>query len=146
MNLRVTVKKYIVWVCAFVLSTALLCGCDVYTPGTYTILSSDGITWNIPEYTGGAHIELNGNKPYFTDNDYSLVSFEEYGDLDRLGRCTYAFANLCTDTMPSKPRESIGMIKPSGWQISKYDFVGGKYLYNRCHLNRLQQSGANANE
>ena len=37
------------------------------------------------------------------------------------------------------------MIKPSGWQISKYDFVEGKYLYNRCHLIGYQLTGENAN-
>ena len=43
-------------------------------------------------------------------------------------------------------RGSIGSVKPSGWQISKYDFVDGKYLYNRCHLIGYQLSGENANE
>ena len=40
------------------------------------------------------------------------------------------------------------MIKPSGWQTpqSKYEFVDGKYLYNRCHLISYQLTGENANE
>ena len=48
--------------------------------------------------------------------------------------------------MPTEERESIGSIKPSGWQIAKYDFIDGKYLYNRCHLIGFQLSGENANE
>ena len=50
--------------------------------------------------------------------------------------------------MPQEGEErgSIGMIKPSGWQTSKYNFVDGSYLYNRCHLVGWQLSGENANE
>ena len=47
--------------------------------------------------------------------------------------------------MPTKEREGIGMIKPTGWQIAKYDFIDGKYLYNRCHLIAYQLTGENAN-
>ena len=47
--------------------------------------------------------------------------------------------------MPTSARESIGQVKPSGWQIAKYDFIDGKYLYNRCHLIGFQLSGENAN-
>ena len=38
------------------------------------------------------------------------------------------------------------MVKPSGWHTVKYDFVDGKYLYNRCHLIGYQLAGENANE
>lgn len=38
------------------------------------------------------------------------------------------------------------MIKPSGWHTVKYEFVDGKYLYNRCHLLGWQLTGENANE
>ena len=38
------------------------------------------------------------------------------------------------------------MIKPSGWHTIKYDFINGKYLYNRCHLIGYQLTGENANE
>ena len=48
--------------------------------------------------------------------------------------------------MPTKERESIGSIKPSGWHTVKYDSVDGKYLYNRCHLIGYQLTGENANE
>ena len=50
-----------------------------------------------------------------------------------------------TDLMPTEEREGIGMIKPSGWQTVKYDFVDGKYLYNRCHLIGYQLTGENRN-
>ena len=48
--------------------------------------------------------------------------------------------------MPTEKRGSISKVKPSGWQISKYDFVDGKYLYNRCHLIGYQLTAENANE
>ena len=48
--------------------------------------------------------------------------------------------------MPTEPRGSIGQVKPSGWKTAKYDFVDGKYLYNRCHLIGFQLTGENANE
>ena len=38
------------------------------------------------------------------------------------------------------------MIKPTGWSTVKYEFVDGKYLYNRCHLIGYQLTGENANE
>ena len=48
--------------------------------------------------------------------------------------------------MPTKKRGSIGKVKPSGWHTVKYDFVDGKYLYNRCHLIGYQLTAENANE
>ena len=48
--------------------------------------------------------------------------------------------------MPTEERGAIGQIKPSGWQLVKYDIVEGKYLYNRCHLIGYQLAGENANE
>ena len=100
----------------------------------------------IPEYNGKDYVVLDNNEPSFKEEDYSTDSFEKYSNLDRLGRCGIAYANISRDTMPTSEREGIGMIKPSGWQISKYDFIEGKYLYNRCHLIGYQLSGENANE
>ena len=48
--------------------------------------------------------------------------------------------------MPTLTRGPIGQIKPTGWHTAKYDFVDGKYLYNRCHLIGFQLTGENANE
>ncbi len=100
----------------------------------------------IPEYNGDSYIYINNNMPFFNDDDMSLESFENYSELDSLGRSGRAFANVSIDTMPTKERESIGMVKPSGWHTVKYDIVDGKYLYNRCHLIGYQLTGENANE
>jgi DNA-entry nuclease len=100
----------------------------------------------IPSYTDKAYVKLNNNIPDFDDSLMTTESFEKYSDFDSLGRCGVAFANIGKDLMPTKERESIGMLKPSGWRISKYDFIDGKYLFNRCHLIGYQLTGENANE
>lgn len=98
---------------------------------------------NIPEYTNEPYIVLNNNEPNFENIDNE--SFEKYSNLDYLNRAHQAFANVSIDTMPNKERESIGQIKPTGWHTIKYDFIDGKYLYNRCHLIAYQLTGENAN-
>ncbi|MBQ6895468.1 MAG: DNA/RNA non-specific endonuclease [Clostridia bacterium] len=101
---------------------------------------------SLPEFSGSAYIELNGNVPYFSLEDYPKESFEEYSELDYLNRCGVCIANIGPDLMPTEERGYIGSVKPSGWHSEKYDFVDGKYLYNRCHLIGYQLSGENANE
>lgn len=101
---------------------------------------------SIPEYSGKAYVILNDNVPDFAADDLSTSSYEEYGKLDYLGRCTVASAVIGQDLMPTGERENISHIKPTGWQISKYNFIDGRYLYNRCHLIAFQLTGENANE
>ena len=100
---------------------------------------------DIPEYQEKIYIEINNNKPYFTEEDYTKESFERYSNLDELGRCGVAFANISKEIMPKEgeERESISNVKPTGWIQEKYD---GEYLYNRCHLIGYQLSGENDNE
>lgn len=101
---------------------------------------------NIPEYSGSPYITINNNEPLFIKEDENIDPVEQYGDLDYLGRCTKAFAKVGIDTMPTKERESISNVKPSGWKSVKYDIVDGKYLYNRCHLIGYQLTAENANK
>lgn len=101
---------------------------------------------DIPEYNGNPYVVINENEPTFTENEYTNISFEKYSELDFLGRCGEAYANIGVDLMPTEKRGSIGMVKPSGWHTIKYDIVDGKYLYNRCHLIGYQLTGENANE
>ena len=101
---------------------------------------------NIPAYSGDAYVAVNGNRPFFTETDYTVSSYETYSPLDALGRCGVAEACVGQDLMPTEPRGSIGSVKPSGWQVAKYDFVDGKYLYNRCHLIGYQLTAENANK
>ena len=97
--------------------------------------------------TDEAYIKVNGNVPRFSDEEKkTAAAFENYSDLDALGRCGVAFACVGKETMPTEERGPIGSIKPSGWHSVKYDFVDGKYLYNRCHLIGYQLTAENANE
>lgn len=100
---------------------------------------------DIPEYSGSPYIAINGNQPLFTKDDYTTTAFEEYAKLDKLGRCGVTFACVGVEIMPTEKRGDIGMVKPTGWVTAKYDFVDGKYLYNRCHLIGYQLTGENAN-
>ncbi len=128
----------------------LLCSlCSCAFPGLTTTTQAPGADVNpqgIPAYTTAPYVEVNGNQPYFTESDHTTTSFETYAPLDSLGRCGIAYACIGKDLMPTEDRESIGMVKPSGWQTVKYDIVNGKYLYNRCHLIGFQLTGENANE
>ena len=101
---------------------------------------------SIPDYSDKAYVILNNNKPEFTESEITTKAFEKYSELDNLSRCGVAFACLGIETMPTEERGEIGMVKPSGWHLKKYDCVDGKYLYNRCHLIGFQLSGENAND
>ena len=102
---------------------------------------------SIPEFNGkNPYVIINNNIPKFEEKEYNTQSFEKYSELDVLGRCGQAFANVSKDTMPNEKRGDIGLVKPSGWHISKYDFIDGKYLYNRCHLIGYQLTAENANK
>lgn len=101
---------------------------------------------DVPEYSGEPYVEINNNQPDFTEEELTTVSYEEYSELDELGRCGTAQACIGEDLMPTEERESISDVTPTGWENEKYDVVDGGYLYNRCHLIGFQLSGENANE
>ena len=101
----------------------------------------------IPAYSGSPYVTVNNNHPYFSADELSTESYEAYSVLDALGRCGVAEASIGEDLMPTEERESIGMIKPTGWHTVRYDdLIADKYLYNRCHLIGYQLTGENANE
>ncbi len=100
---------------------------------------------SIPEFSGKPYVAVNNNIPGLSLADRTANYFEKYTALDYLERCGVAFACLGKETMPTEDRGAIGSVKPSGWHTVKYDFVDGKYLYNRCHLIGFQLSGENAN-
>ena len=100
---------------------------------------------DVPAYAGKPSVEINGNRPFFTDDDLETGPFETYSELDELGRCGQAFALVGNETMPRTKRRSIGMIKPSGWQLSEYEWVEGRHLFNRCHLIAFSLAGENDN-
>jgi DNA-entry nuclease len=119
---------------------------SAYTSTEDAVIEKVSSLGKIPAFADKPYVEINGNKPNFKADSLKAKSYERYGELDRLGRCTIAYACIGRDLMPEGERGSIGMIRPSGWQTIRYDFVDGKYLYNRCHLIGYQLTGENANE
>ena len=98
----------------------------------------------IPAFSGSEYVTVNNNTPFFTDEEKTTETYETYSPLDELGRCTVAHASLNKSLMPTEDREDIGSVKPTGWEQETYDFISGKYLYNRSHLIGFQLSGENA--
>ena len=101
---------------------------------------------DVPAYSGEPYVEVNDNQPEFTEEELTTVSYEDYSELDELGRCQSAEACIGQDLMPTEARESISSVKPTGWKNKSYDTVDGGYVYNRCHLIGFQLTGENANE
>ena len=146
---------------AFILCITLV-GCQTttnQTSGENTNISQNsniddnrdkGITLdNLPEYPGEPFVALYNNIPDFDKEiDKAKKSFETYSDLDSLGRCGVAYANIGKDLMPTAKRGNISSVKPTGWINKKYDtsLVDGRYIYNRCHLIGHQLAGEDANE
>lgn len=100
---------------------------------------------DIPAFSDKPYIAVNGNTPYFTEDEITAESYEFYSALDSLGRCGVTIACIGKELMPTEDRGNIGQVKPTGWHTVKYDCVDGKYLYNRCHLIGYQLTGENAN-
>ena len=141
-------KKGKLIVLILLLGVLFYCKDDIYNY-TYSLINSGSSSSNmedIADYNGNSYVIVNDNNPYFKEEEYTTDSFEKYSELDSLGRCGVAYANISKELMPTEKRGSIGSIKPSGWHTVKYDHIDGKYLYNRCHLIGYQLTGENANE
>lgn len=109
--------------------------------------NESAMEYEVPAYAGEIYTEINENVPFFTQKEMTTKSFESYSNLDWLGRCGSAYANVSKELMPTEERGPIGMVKPSGWHTVKYpEVIEDLYLYNRCHLIGYQLTGENANE
>lgn len=96
-----------------------------------------GSDFVIPDYNGQPSVPVNDNQPQLDDSLKTTESFEDYGALDKRGRCTYALANLSVDTQPHGERGDISSVHPSGWKSGQG--------WERCHLIGWQLSGENDN-
>lgn len=147
-NKKFIIKSIALIFFAIILGTATLYNTDTNTIQYSNIVYSFNID-DIPAYTSTPYVIINNNIPYFNEADYTTNPFEKYSQLDSLGRCGVAYANICKEIMPNEneERETIGNIKPSGWQTIRYnELIDGNYLYNRCHLIGYQLAGENANK
>ncbi len=124
----------------------------LFSGGSETSSVADVATYSsfdmsaVPEYSGRLYTLINSNEPFFTEGDMTTKAFESYSELDSLGRCGTAYANICLEIMPTEPRGNISSVKPTAWQHVEYDFVDGRSLYNRCHLIAHSLAGEDANE
>lgn len=142
-------KRRIAFLALLLCAVLLFSGCGgtpTVTTTTTTTVENTAITVaNVPPFSGVPYVEIADNRPQFAADQLVTRSYELYTDLDELGRCGTVIACIGRDIMPTQERGEIGMVKPSGWQTVRYDFVDGKYLYNRCHLIGYQLTGENAN-
>jgi len=109
------------------------------TEATTEPVNNAAADFALPEFAGEPSVEVNGNVPEFSDALKTEESFEQYGNLDKHGRCTTALANLSMDTQPgaSEERGDISVVHPSGWKSGQG--------WERCHLIGWQLSGENDN-
>lgn len=122
-------KRGAAGIAALALACALGAG-GLVLPGCAAL---DGSNYTPPQgIDASSYTDL--GTPDFGEIDGTTTSFEEYSPLDLLGRCGPATACLGRDLMPTREREQISSIKPSGWHRIELDFVDGGLLYNRCHL------------
>ena len=145
-------KKHLKLILLLLAVALALTGCDIYSYLPDGIFGNDSDTLflsldSVPEFDGETpYAVINGNTPFFEEEELVSESYEHYSELDSLGRCGAAVACIGKDLMPTEERDSIGSVKPSGWHTVKYDIVSGKYLYNRCHLIGYQLTAENANK
>ena len=149
-------KRNLAKIISLLLAILMLTACSEYesikqtvsnekeTTTQYTEIAQSKSVSEVEPYTVYPYTVINNNIPEFEKTDYTK-SFEKYGKLDSLGRCTSCIANIGTELMPTEERGAIGSIKPTGWQVAKYSNIDGRYLYNRCHLIGYQLTAENAN-
>lgn len=90
----------------------------------------------IPDFNGEDYlIKVNGNKPFFTEDELLTEYTTSLSELDDLGRAQVAW--MCADEphIQTGERESIYKLKPAGWH-------GGGF-YERSHLLMWKLSGIN---
>lgn len=136
-----------------ILALLILAGCLIY--GVFYFqsdtepYSSEAVVIKeeeLPEYAGDPSVEFHENIPFFSKDELFREPFEEYGERDGLGRCTYAYALIDADMMPDDERESLLDIYPTGFQNREYpDLIEDGFLYNRCHLIAFELTGENVN-
>lgn len=108
-------------------------------------LSRERFLASPPAYEGEPGCVVNGDRPFFTEEDLKDADGLRLSELDRLGRCGPAAALLGPETQATEKRGAIGDVRPSGWHTVRYDDrIEDRYLYNRCHLLAYQLSGENA--
>ena len=116
-------KKYRVYITAAALYAAVsLSACSIFgesrtassgqAADPFVQAAADTIA-DVPEYDGVPYVEINNNEPEFTKAELTTESYEEYSELDALGRCGEAEACIGVDLMPDEERGDISEVKPT---------------------------------
>ena len=100
----------------------------------------------VPPFSGQAYADINGDVPFFTEEEMTSEAFHEYWPLDELGRCTGAYACVGPETLPKQKRGDISEVRPTGWNTNRYSDIDGEILFNRCHMIGHMLTGQDANE
>lgn len=128
---------------ALLAALSLLCGCgDTTSVSQPPYIDLDVI----PVWDGEPWLIVDDNTPGFTEADLTIEAFERYSALDALGRCGSAYACVSQALLADENRGSLASVTPTGWVNREYDFIDGKYLYNRCHLLGFQLTGNDASK
>ena len=83
---------------------------------------------NVQQYDGTkAYVEVNGNKPYFTEKELTKKAYVKYAALDTLKRVSSTMGCIGTETMPEEDekKDGLGDNYPTGWNSEKYDCIDG---------------------
>ena len=104
---------------------------SVYVPAE---AYNDNPLVELPTYVDSPYAVINDNEPCFSDEDRQCTeAFEYYSDLDELGRCGVAYANICAEIEPTEARGDISSVHPTGWHskyglgtVSSYRFSAGR--------------------
>lgn len=140
-------KKKVISILFVVICAIITVLYNNYSYSNHAVNNYSKSVLEVSPYDGSSsYVIINNNEPEFLSDDLVTRSYEFYSDLDSLGRAGVAMSSIGIDLMPTEERGNIGSVKPSGWHTIKYDFINGKYLYNRCHLIGYQLTGENANE
>lgn len=137
---------------ALSISMISLSGCGVTTEAqtppssieteTTAIKEEPKVTFHnieLKPYNGEDVVILNNNEPFFTADDYSEFVFESYTELDSLGRCGKAYANIGIEIMPKTEKPDEISIEPSGWKDTEHE------LYTKLSLIDYNLSGEKTN-
>ena len=91
------IKIFLKYMIACLLIALFLAGCaTVEMSQNETTATTTEVQADIPAYNGMPYIQLENNMPDFSDEEKTNTeAFEIYSDLDSLGRCGQAYANIC---------------------------------------------------
>ncbi len=87
---------------------------------------------------------VNNNKADFDYKNLKTETYQNYSDLDSLGRVGVANAILGKETIGTDQKGDMSEIHPTGWTEANYQNIETKDLYNHCYLISSHLSSGNS--